>query len=144
MHFIRTKILHFAAEPVIERILRSKFSNGYQTAEIEGKSDLQLDIECINLASNSVSTVICLHVLEHVDDVKALSELFRILTDDSFLILAFPIIEGWELTYENSEIGNDLERVIHFGQADHVRYYGSDVRTRIENQGFQIIQEAKG
>jgi hypothetical protein len=72
-----------------------------------------------------------MNVLEHVDDSKALAELHRILMSNTYLLLAFPIIEGWESTYESNEILSNEMRMIHFGQLDHVRYYGRDVRERI-------------
>jgi hypothetical protein len=50
----------------------------------------------------------------------------------------FPIIEGWENTYENSSITKPAERSLHFGQEDHVRYFGRDVRKRIRDAGFTI------
>ena len=42
-----------------------------------------------------------------------------------------PIIEGWEETYEDKSI-NENNRCIHYGQGDHVRFYGKDFRQRIE------------
>lgn len=81
--------------------------------------------------------IICSHVLEHVDDVKALSETYRALRDNGILIVVAPIIEGWKNTYENKDINTDHEREEHFGQNDHVRYYGSDIREKIILQGLQ-------
>jgi hypothetical protein len=139
--YLKSKVLHFAAEPILEEFLRTFFGPNYVTADLALKSDLQLDIENLKIDSDSVGTVICMHVLEHVNDEKALSELFRILEKGSFLILAFPIIEGWDRTYENPEIRSERERLIHFGQVDHIKYYGKDVRVRIEKHGFQIVEE---
>jgi hypothetical protein len=142
--FIKAKILHFAAEPVLEKILRPIFGTDYQTADLLVEADLNIDIENIQLESNSVQTIICMHVLEHVDDKKSLSEMFRILSQQSFLILAFPIIEGWASTYENDKVTTDQERLIHFGQADHIKYFGRDVRSRILDHGFAIVEELTG
>ena len=142
--YIRPKILHFAAEPILELILRPIFGSAYQTADLTVPADLTIDIEKIELDSNTYSTIICMHVLEHVDDTKALSEMFRIMKKNSHLILAFPIIEGWDSTYENHNIDSDKERLIHFGQVDHIKYYGRDVRKKIESHGFEIIEEFTG
>lgn len=139
--YMKSKVLHFAAEPILEKILRTSFGQDYSTADLALKSDLQLDVEDLKIESNSIGTVICMHVLEHVNDEKAISELFRILEKGSFLILAFPIIEAWEKTYENSEVRSEIERLIHFGQIDHIKYYGRDVRDRIKKHGFQIVEE---
>jgi len=142
--FIKGKILHFAAEPILEGILRPIFGSEYQTADLLVKADLKIDIEDMRLESNSFSTIICMHVLEHVDDKKTLAEMFRVLTPNSILILAFPIIEGWDLTYENVDIDTDKGRLIHFGQADHIKFYGRDVRSRIKSHGFIILEELTG
>ena len=142
--YIQPEILHFAPEPILEAIFRPIFGDEYRTADLNNRSDLKIDIENIQLESSSYSTIICLHVLEHVDDTKALSEMYRIMKQDSFLILAFPIIEGWDTTYENAQIDTAEARRIHFGQDDHIKYYGKDVKERIERHGFRIVQEITG
>jgi len=139
--YLKSKVLHFAAEPILEELMRTAFDSNYVTADLSLKSDLQLDIENLEIESDSIGTVICMHVLEHVNDEKALSELFRILEKESYLILAFPIIEAWDKTYENPDILSKRDRLIHFGQVDHIKYYGKDVRVRIEKHGFQIVKE---
>ena len=78
------------------------------------------------------------HVLEHVDDKRALAELFRITSPGGNVILMFPIIEGWDQTYENPSVQSAAERIIHFGQDDHLRYFGRDVRTKIREAGFSL------
>ena len=49
-----------------------------------------------------------------------------------------PIVEGWSRTYENSAVQSDEDRALHFGQFDHVRYYGSDLRDRIRAADFDL------
>jgi hypothetical protein len=53
-------------------------------------------------------------------------------------LLMTPVIDAWTTTYENPRIDNDRERLLHFGQADHLRYYGADVRDRISTAGFEV------
>lgn len=48
-----------------------------------------------------------------------------------------PIEEGWE-TYENPAIVSKEKLLIHFGQEDHVRYYGRDLRDRLRGAGFSL------
>jgi hypothetical protein len=50
-----------------------------------------------------------------------------------------PIIEAWEETYENPSITSESDRDLHFGQYDHIRYYGRDFATRLETAGFQVV-----
>ncbi len=137
---LQEPILHFAAEPIIERTLRTDFQS-YQTADLFEVADLQLNLEDIQLTDESIGTVIANHVLEHVDDGKALNEIHRILKPDGVFITSVPIVEGWSTTYENAEIKSDEERVLHFGQNDHVRYYGRDFRERVESAGFSLESE---
>ena len=71
-------VLHFTAEPIREVVLSR--SCGDQAADLDPASgDRVIDIEQIDLPDDSVGTVICSHVLEHVNDRQALSEIYRIL-----------------------------------------------------------------
>jgi Methyltransferase domain len=138
-------ILHFAPEPILRDKFRRLYSK-YATADLNNKADLTLNIEHIDLPSDSVNTVLCNHVLEHVSDRKALAEIYRVLSSKGLLIASVPIVEGWDHTYENESITSPLEREVHFGQFDHVRYYGRDFRDRLHAAGFTKIDEvtAKG
>lgn len=137
---LQEPILHFAAEPPLERKLRKLFAN-YRTADLFDRADLNLNIEAIELSTASINTIICNHVLEHVNDRLALSEIYRVLADGGLLICSTPIIEGWGNTYENPEVASAADRLLHFGQEDHVRYYGKDFRDRLKDAGFTNVQE---
>jgi SAM-dependent methyltransferase len=139
-YFAGKDVLHFAPEPVISNLIIKRASR-YVTADFtEGRADTVLNIEQIDQAPASWDVVVCSHVLEHVDDKLALDELHRILRINGQLILMVPVIEGWETSYENPEITSVLSRKQHFGQFDHVRYYGRDIRDRLKNSGFRIIE----
>jgi SAM-dependent methyltransferase len=134
-------ILHFAPELIVEKKLRTLLNN-YKTTDLFAKNvDLKLNIEKLDLPDSSFGSVLCFHVLEHVDDKKALSELRRIIKQGGKLFIMVPIIEGWEVTYENPEITDPVLRALHFDQCDHVRYYGKDLRDRIKAAGFSTIEE---
>jgi len=77
-------------------------------------------------------------VLEHVDDAKALSEIYRVLKPGGVALIMLPVIEGWSTTYENPRVTTPEERKRHYGQSDHVRYYGADIRERIKRAGFAL------
>ena len=138
-------VLHFAPEPVLRERLSAELPGQYRSADLfEEEADLKLDIEAIELPDASVGTVIANHVLEHVDDRKAFAELRRVLVPGGLLICAVPIIEGWPTTYEDPSITAPEEREIHFGQSDHVRYYGRDFRDRPLEAGFELVEEVVG
>jgi SAM-dependent methyltransferase len=134
----KSKILHFAAEPILRRYLKQTATSDQSADLTPGAGDVVLNVEAIDLPSASVDMVICNHVLEHVDDRKALSEIFRILTPSGVAVLSFPYVDGWEETYENPAIVSPRDRLLHYGQADHVRYFGHDVRRRITDAGFRL------
>lgn len=131
-------VLHFAPEKSMTALLKN-ISKSYRTADIEpGRADLTLNIESLALPDATFDCVVCSHVLEHVDDQKALSEIWRVLRPGRFAIIMVPIVEGWAATYENPDATTAAERERHFGQHDHVRYYGADLRERIRAAGFGL------
>ena len=136
---VRNKqILHFAAEAAIANVLRPLAAE-YVTAEIDGSADLTLDIEQIALPDGRFDVVFCSHVLEHVDDRKALREMRRILSPHGLAILLIPpIVEGWSITDEDPAITTAADRERRYGQADHVRLYGTDFRERVRRAGFTL------
>jgi hypothetical protein len=134
---IGKRVLHFAPELAISNLVRP-FAKAYVTADLAEGSDLQLNLEKIELPDQSYDLILCSHVLEHVDDRAALAEMHRILVVDGVALLMTPIVEGWATTYENRTITEPNDREIHFGQEDHVRYFGSDFRDRVRRAGFGL------
>ncbi len=131
-------MLHFAPEYGLARLFKERVHE-YRGADIDPHmADVVLNIESIDLPDGSVDLVLASHVLEHVDDAKALSEIHRILTPGGAALLMFPLVDGWEFTYENPAHVTPQDRAKYFGQHDHVRYYGRDVRDRIRSVGFQL------
>jgi SAM-dependent methyltransferase len=134
------RVLHFAPEPAISALIFSCSAGEYVTADLTpGVGDSVVDIEHMTaLRDGSFDVIICFHVLEHVDDRAALSEMHRVLAQQGIGLLMTPVIEGWDCTYENSAVVMPLDRRVHFGQEDHVRYYGADLRKRIVDAGFSL------
>jgi SAM-dependent methyltransferase len=133
------RALHFAPEAAIVKLFKP-VAGAYFTADIvEGRADKVLNIENMSSEpSDSYDWIICSHVLEHVDDRKALAELHRIMKPTALLIVMIPIIEGWSETFEDPAITSSADRALFYGQSDHVRFYGSDVRLRFLEAGFAI------
>lgn len=133
------RLLHFAAERPLRRFVSSQVGR-YETAElrVDTNPDHVLNIEAIEMPDESFDRVMCNHVLEHVDDAKALSEIRRILRPGGIAFLTTPVCEGWPATYENPEVSSREDRFLHFGQNDHVRFFGHDIRDRIRAAGFRL------
>jgi SAM-dependent methyltransferase len=133
-------VLHFAPEPVFSGVLAHAVRN-YKTADLSGRGvDFELNIEDISLPANSFDGVLCNHVLEHVDSCLALAELYRVLKPGGHLYAMVPIVEGWQYSYEDKNITNPEDRVLHFGQRDHIVRFGQDFRVRMKNAGFQLTE----
>ena len=131
-------VLHFAPEAAFEPILRG-LAGKYVTADfMRTKVDLKLDIEAMELDDESFDLIIAHQILEHVDHVKALAECFRCLTPGGRLVVTTPVIEAWETTYVNPAVKTASERVLHFGQKDHLRYFGRDLKDHMRAAGFSL------
>jgi SAM-dependent methyltransferase len=135
------EVLHFAPELAIRSYIKSRVAR-YVTADLEAdRGDIALNLENIALPDGSFDIVIANHVLEHVNDKASLSELHRILRPPHGLLIAtVPLVEGWDTTYENDRVASAADREVHYGQWDHVRFYGRDFRDRIRAAGFDLSE----
>ena len=96
-----------------------------------------MDLTALKLEDQSKTLVFCSHVLEHIpDDLKAMSEIFRVLKPDGIAIIQVPIWQ--EKTYEDFSLTSKEERLKAFFQEDHVRIYGVDIQERLESVGFHV------
>lgn len=132
-------ILYFAPERSMTAWLKSNKIR-FTTADLYNvDTDLKLDIQSTGLASDSYDVVICNHVLEHVDDyMTALKEIRRILRPDGILICSFPISPDVEYVYEDPDIVTDHDRLVRYGQSDHVRLFGMKADRFISDAGYDV------
>jgi hypothetical protein len=134
------RILHFAPDASIQAILRVKASDYIGADIVPAPGCRVLDIEALALDDASVDVIVCSHVLEHVDDAKALRELRRVLSPGGVALIMVPVIHGWTNTYENADVTTPQKRKQHFGQDDHLRYFGDDIEIRIAAAGFDVTK----
>ncbi|WP_242117938.1 class I SAM-dependent methyltransferase [Aestuariivivens sediminicola] len=102
----------------------------------------KVDITNIPFENNSFDFILCSHVLEHVpNDKLAMKELNRVLRNDGFGIFMVPIDYNRLHTYEDQSITTPEGRLRAYNQSDHVRVYGLDYVQRLEDSGFEVIQD---
>ena len=96
------------------------------------------DVTALPMPSGSFDAVICVHVLEHVeDDRRAIAEVYRVLKPGGWAIITVPLRLD-RLTYEDPAITAPEERARAFGERGHVRRYGTDFIDRLIAAGFEV------
>jgi len=132
------KVLYVAPEYCFIQKFDSLKNIDYLSIDLESPLAMRkMDITDLNLADSSFDCIICLHVLEHVEnDSAAIKEFYRILRPKGWAILQVPILR--KMTFEDPKINTKEARLKHFGQEDHVREYGLDFKDRLEDSGFSL------
>ena len=132
------KFLDIAPKRCIENVFRRTLGAGYMTADFYAENvDVKMDITDIHYPDESFDAIYCSHVLEHVtDDRKAMRELRRVLKVGGWAIIMVPIIV--ENTIEDPTVTDPVKRLQLYGQEDHVRAYGPDLREMLEASGFLV------
>lgn len=133
------KVLHIAPEQEFLRKFKQMKNLDYTSADLFSPIvDVKADILELPFENESFDVVICNHVLEHIeDDRKAMSELYRVMKRGGWGIFQIPMKNSLEKTYEDFSIKDPKERQKHFGQYDHVRWYGMDYFDRLRSVGFE-------
>lgn len=132
-------VLHFAAEPWLAPKIRER-AGEYVTADINDRFDIRLDIQAMDLPDARFDLIIANHVLEHVDDALALTEIARVLRPGGAALLTVPIIEGWDASFEDPGIADEARRTLVMGDPDHRRWYGRDIRDKIRQAGLDVAE----
>ena len=137
------QILHIAPERHIKEKIEGKNPN-YITGDIQfGKANQIVDLTDMKLQfdDNYFDYIICSHVLQDIVNEKdAFNEIKRVLKKDGLLILSIPICFQMSKTLENHNLTFPIERLIYFGNRNHVRMYGNDYLNRLNDFGFTVQQ----
>lgn len=133
-------VLHIAPEQPFLKRFRQLKNLEYVTGDLVSPiADVKMDIRSMPFENERFDIVICNHVLEHIDDdLKAMSEVYRVLKKNGFAILQVPIDYKRVDTYEDASITDRKSREEIFGQYDHVRVYGLDYAKRLAKAGFEV------
>ena len=134
------KVLHVAPEQEFMRIFKKMPNLHYTTTDLYSPIvDVKADILNLPFEKKSFDIIFCNHVLEHIEeDSKAMAELYRVMKPGGWGIFQVPMKISLEKTYEDFSIKDPKERQKHFGQYDHVRWYGMDYFDRLRNAGFEV------
>lgn len=138
-------VLHIAPEACFIKRFEKIHGDRYVTADIESPlAKVKMDIHEIPFNADTFDVVLCNHVLEHVkDDIKAMSEIHRVLKPGGFAILQVPFFNPVpDITFGDMAITDKREREKIFGQDDHVRKYGRDYTQRIRHAGLEPMEDA--
>lgn len=137
--FLEGRLLHFSPARPLEPHLRRLPSLDYLTTDydLSANTDRHYDITAVPEPDDSFDRILCYHVLEHIpDDRRAMAELYRLLRPGGRLLVQTPFRPG-EI-YENPSVQTPAERLVHFGQEDHVRVYSVEGLTRrLREAGFR-------
>ena len=138
-------LLHVAPELCYMDRFEAMDNLDYITGDIESPlAKVKMDIHDIPFDDNHFDVCFCNHVMEHVaDDIKAMSEIKRVLKPGGWAIIQIPHIDPVpEVTLEDPSITDPKERERVYGQDDHVRLYGRDYGDRLRRAGFAVTEEA--
>jgi hypothetical protein len=138
----KQNVLHVAPEACFMKRFEAVHHDGYITADIESPlAKVKMDIHQMPFPENTFDVVLCNHVLEHVDDdIKAMSEIARVLKPGGYSILQVPFFSPVpEKTVEDRSITDPRQREKEFGQDDHVRKFGKDYPERIGRSGMKAV-----
>ena len=138
------KLLNIAPDYATQNKLKKLINIEYTSVDLDSPLAIQkADLTNLSYQSNNFNAILCYHVLEHIEnDLKAMSELFRILKPGGWAILQSPIDWKREHTYEDFTITSLEKRKEAFGQSDHVRIYGKDYLLRLKSAGFIVKEDA--
>jgi SAM-dependent methyltransferase len=137
------RVLHFAPERIFEDWLRPRPNLDYVSTDLaRPRADVKADITDLPFPTGSFDVILCSHVLEHVlDDRRAMRELYRVLRPGGWALVLVPLDFGRAETFEDPAVVDPRDRERVFGQADHVRVYGRDFTSRLEQAGFTVRVE---
>lgn len=131
------RVLHVAPERPIQKLIANRCDE-YLTLDLKG-CDVNASLTELPFAGGSFHIVFCSHVLEHIDDDrKAMREMYRALRPGGVALLSVPLEKKFTTTFEDPRIQTPEARRFAFGQVDHVRLYGLDFTTRLEEAGFRV------
>lgn len=143
------RLLHVAPDPELSFFLKRRNSlvetkidkrvSGYTYP----KSTITMDLTSLTFEDGSFDLVLCLHVLSYIeDDIKAINELYRVLSKDGVVLITIPQDLSKQKTFSSDKIIDKQDRHKLYGHPDVIRLYGRDFAERLSTVGFEVNEFA--
>ncbi len=132
-HNNRTRVLHFAPEPILADFIRRKYKEiEYFTTDfiLEDVDFRNEDIQKLSFSDQSFDIIFCNHVIEHVeDDDAAISEMARVLRGGGIAVITIPGDWNQKETYYFPDLRHN----------GHYRHYGLDIVEKLEKHFSSVL-----
>jgi SAM-dependent methyltransferase len=143
---VPVRILHVAPEKGLSHYIMSRQNVRYHAGDLAPERYYHLngvqslDLTALPMEDGAYDLVIANHVLEHVpDDARAMAEIRRVLAPGGSALLQVPFSMKLTDTVEANGDESEAERIVRFGQADHVRLYAkADYKQRLARAGLAV------
>ena len=135
------RMLHMAPENCFIKRFKSIESLDYVTGDLDSPwADHHFDVHSIPFEDESFDIIMANHLMEHVDDDRAvLSEFYRVMKPGGWGVLQVPIDWTNPATEEDRSITDPVELERLYWQRDHLRLYGfEDYPSRLRDAGFTV------
>jgi SAM-dependent methyltransferase len=131
------RVLDLAPPPYFRSFCRRLPHVTYVTADLMAQdTHIHTDLTALAFREQTFDLAICFHVFEHVrDDRAGMRELRRCLAPGGVALIQVPLRGA--ATFEDLQAHPSQYQEL-FGQSDHVRYYGLDIRDRLSEAGFEV------
>jgi SAM-dependent methyltransferase len=138
----RLKVLHFSPEGCFTERFRRLRNLDYTTADIAGGYTAwmeTLDLTAIAKPDNTYDVVLCIHVLQAVeDDARAMREVFRVLKPGGWALLNSRYDPDAEKTRPNPALPPPEVRAAATQKDFAYRIYGRDFSEQLQAAGFEV------
>lgn len=136
----RLTVFHVSPKYALSRRLARMPNLEYVAGDIGRRPNVsvRMDLTAVPVKDSRFDAVICVHVLEHIqNDRAAISEMHRILKPGGWALISVPIRLD-RPTYEDASVVSAAAREAAFGETTHVRFYGLDLQDRLAAAGFEV------
>lgn len=135
--YLRKKEILFFAPSYAGEVCMNRLGLTWQSADLYQFADRKIDIQNMDIPDESIEVILCNHVLEHVPEFKlAIQEMYRVLKKGGILELSVPQFPNQIYTAQDGHSKEENWKL--YGQADHLRIFGLDIKDTLTECGFTV------